>query len=169
MSDLKNQPVVLGRINGVFGVKGWVKVFDFSRKRGGILDYPRWLVGQGEDWNERALVAGQCHGKGVIAQLEHCDDRDQAMTLIGSEIAVKPEWLTPTADGEFYWFQLEGLAVFNLEGESLGTVDHLLETGANDVLVVKSERDRLIPYVPERVHEVDLEKRRIIVDWDPRF
>ena len=169
MPDLKTRPVVLGQINGVFGVKGWVKVFDYSRERGGILDYPRWMVGQGDSWKEVALIAGKRHGKGVIARLDQCSDRDQALSLVGSEVAVKPEWLSPTDDGEFYWFQLEGLAVFNLEGECLGNVDHLLETGANDVLVVKSKKDRLIPYVRERVHEVDLEKGRIIVDWDAAF
>ena len=169
MPDLEICPVVLGQINGVFGVKGWVKVFDYSRERGGILDHPRWLVGRAGSWKEVALIAGQRHGKGVIAQLEQCGDRDQALSLVGLEIAVKPEWLGPPDDGEFYWFQLKGLTVLNLEGERLGTVDHLLETGANDVMVVKSERDRLIPYVPERIHDVDLEKGQIIVDWDAAF
>jgi len=169
MSDQETQPVVLGRINGVFGVSGWVKVFDYSRDRGGILDYPRWLLDRGGGWKEVSLLAGQRHGKGVIAHLQNCDDRDQAMALVGAEIGVWPAWLTPPAEGEYFWYQLEGLAVINLEGDSLGQVDHLLETGANDVLVARSDRERLIPYVPQTVHKVDLEKGQILVDWDKDF
>jgi len=169
MSDQDPKPVLLGRINGIFGVKGWVKVFDYSRDRGGILEYPRWLLNQEGGWKEVAVLTGQRHGKGVIAHLENCADRDEAMTLVGTDIAVWSTWLAPAAEGEFYWYQLRGLTVINLEGELLGKVDHLMETGANDVLVVKADRDRLIPYVPGTVHEVDLENSQILVDWDTQF
>ena len=169
MSDQDPKPVLLGRINGIFGVKGWVKVFDYSRDRGGILEYPRWLLNQEGGWKEVAVLTGQRHGKGVIAHLENCADRDEAMTLVGTDIAVWSTWLAPAAEGEFYWYQLRGLAVINLEGELLGKVDHLMETGANDVLVGKADRDRLIPYVPGTVHEVDLENSQILVDWDTQF
>ncbi len=169
MSDQDPKPVLLGRINGIFGVKGWVKVFDYSRDRGGILEYPRWLLNQEGGWKEVALLTGQRHGKGVIAHLEGCADRDEAMALVGTDIAVWSTWLAPAAEGEFYWYQLRGLTVINLEGELLGKVDHLMETGANDVLVVRADRDRLIPYVPGTVHEVDLENSQILVDWDTQF
>ena len=169
MPDQDGKPLLLGQINGVFGVKGWVKVFDYSRDRGGILDYPRWLLDQEGGWKEVAVLTGQRHGKGVIAHLENCTGRDEAMTLVGMKIAVWSSWLPPASEGEFYWYQLRGLTVINLEGEVLGKVDHLMETGANDVLVVKSDRDRLIPYVPNTVHEVDLEHCRILVDWDTQF
>ena len=161
--------MLLGRINGVFGVKGWVKVFDYSRDRGGILEYPRWLLDQEGDWKEVVLLKGQRHSKGVIAHLENCADRDDAMALVGTKIAVWSTWLEPVAEGEFYWYQLRGLTVINLQGELLGRVDRIMETGANDVLVVRSDRDRLIPYVPGAVHEVDLENNRILVDWDTQF
>ena len=146
-----------------------MKVFDYSRDRGGILDYPRWLLNQEGGWKEVALLKGQRHGKGVIAHLENCTGRDDAMTLVGTDIAVWSTWLPPASEGEFYWHQLRGLTVINLEGEVLGKVDHLMETGANDVLVVKSDRNRLIPYIPNTVHKVDLENSRILVDWDTQF
>ena len=169
MSDQDRKRLLLGQINGVFGVNGWVKVFDYSRYRGGILDYPRWLLNQEGGWKEVALLKGQRHGKGVIAHLENCTGRDDAMTLVGTDIAVWSTWLSPASEGEFYWHQLRGLTVINLEGEVLGKVDHLMETGANDVLVVKSDRNRLIPYIPNTVHKVDLENSRILVDWDTQF
>ena len=163
------RPLVLGRISGVFGVKGWVRVFDFSRERGSILEHPRWLLRRGADWQEAVLIAGQRHGKGVVAQLEGCEDRDQALALIGVDIAVWPQWLAAPEKDEYYWYQLEGMEVVNLAGEPLGRVDHLIETGANDVLVLSGERERLIPYLPETVREVDLDTGRMVVDWDKDF
>jgi 16S rRNA processing protein RimM len=168
MNDVRPEGrVTLGRIVGLFGVKGWVKVHSDTRPREGILRYSPWQLGLHGQWQEMRLAEGRAQGTGVIARLEGCDDRDRAQALIGAEIAVRAEQLPAPTRGEYYWAQLEGLRVVNLQGVELGTVSHLFETGSNDVLVVSGERERLIPFTKYAVHEVDLERRRIRVDWDP--
>ena len=169
MSALAVQPLIMGQVSGVFGIKGWVRVFDYSRERGAILVHRRWLLRQGEKWQEVAGLDGRRQGKGVVAHLDGCDDRDQALTLIGMDVAVDPQWLELPQAGEYFWYQLEGLEVINLAGESLGRVDHLIETGANDVLVLSGDRERLIPYGPDVIRQVDLETGQIEVDWDKHF
>lgn len=117
-----------------------------------------------------ALAEGRRYGKGILARLAVCNDRDRARDLIGSDIAVRRSELPDPGRDRFYWADLEGLTVRNRDGVELGVVDHLLETGANDVLVVKGERERLIPYVRGAVVvSVDLEQGVILVDWDPEF
>jgi 16S rRNA processing protein RimM len=169
-------PIVLGRIVGLFGVQGWVKVYSFARPREGILDYERWLIETDEGWLPRVLHEGRLQGKGIVARLEGCRDREQASALIGTKIAVSPDDLPALAQGEYYWAQLEGLAVVTADGRALGVVSHLFETGANDVMVVDTATpggrrtpSRLIPYVQGVVRKVDLESGVILVDWDPHF
>ena len=169
MTGQKAKPLILGKISGVFGVKGWVKIFDYSRHRGDILNHPRWLLGHEQKWTECQVELGQVHGKTVIAKLMDCNDRDDAEKLRGIEVAVYPDWLIATEPGEFYWFQLQGLEVFNLDSEPLGKVTSLIETGANDVLVVKGDQERLIPYTKNAVKHVDLDNERITVDWSVDF
>jgi len=165
--------VVLGRIVGVYGVRGWVKVRSETEPREGILSYSPWLVG--DPGVEREPIEGRRHGKGVIARLAGCDDRDQAMALMDQEIAVTRDRLPPPTDDEFYWTDLEGLEVRAMsEGMTcpvrLGVVDHLFSTGANDVMVVKGEREHLVPFVWEEViRSVDFDTGRIEVHWDPDF
>lgn len=160
--------VVLGRIAGVYGVRGWVKVFSETEPREGILGYSPWLVGDSP--TPRAVLEGRRHGKGVVARIEGCDDRDQAAALVDQEIAVTRARLPPSRSDEFYWTDLEGLEVWNREGIRLGVVDHLFSTGANDVLVVSGERERLLPFAwDDVIRSVDFDQRRIEVDWDPEF
>jgi len=170
------QWVPLGKVSGLFGVKGWIKIFSNTQPRENILTYSPWFLKRDGQWQEFKLVTGKAHGKGVIAQLSGCNDRDMAAELIGSEIAIKREQLPETAMGEYYWSDLKGLTVTNLEGIELGKVDSMLETGANDVMIVHGKgddgkkRERLIPFVTEEVvHEVNLEKDFITVDWDSDF
>jgi 16S rRNA processing protein RimM len=152
-------------------VQGWVRIFSYTRPRENIIAYQPWFIKSGEgNWTEQTLANGRRHGKGVIAQLTDCTDRDAAHALIGNEIAVQREQLPEAAVGEYYWSDLIGLQVINTQDEKLGTVDHLLETGANDVLVLKGDQERLIPFVMEQVVlQVDLEKGVIRVDWDKEF
>jgi 16S rRNA processing protein RimM len=163
------QWVVLGRVSGLFGVRGWVKVFSHTAPGTNILEYPIWNLLRPEGRVEARLTEGQAHGKGIIAHLEGYDDRDRAMTLVGADIAVRREQLPEPDENEFYWVDLEGLRVQTCDGVELGRVDHLFETGANDVMVVRGDRERLIPYVDGIVIDVDLEHRAITVDWDPDF
>lgn len=170
MAETDDDLIVVGRISGLYGVRGWVKVYSHTEPRSNILSYTTWyLKGKGE-WLERELLEGRPHGKGIIAHLAGLDDRDSAAALLGADIAIRREQLADTAAGEYYWADLIGLRVVTSEGVELGTVDSLLETGANDVLVVKDERERLIPYIPDEVvTEVNLDDGMIIVNWDPEF
>jgi len=161
--------VHFGRISGLFGVQGWVKVFSHARPRESIIDFSPWLVQIRGAWREMAIEAGRAQGKGVVAKLVGVDDRDQASALINADIAIRFSQLPPPSKGEYYWAQLMGLEVVNLAGERLGTVDHLFETGANDVLVVVNGKERWLPATANVIHEVDLGAGRIRVDWDADF
>lgn len=165
--------IPVGKISGAFGIKGWVKVFSFTDPRTNILEYsPLFLSRQGE-WIEIKVSGGHLQGKGVVMGIGNVTDRDQVQPLIGSELAIKKEQLEPAEEDEFYWSDLQGLTVMNLDDETLGQVDHLLETGANDVLVVKAKgenTERLIPFVMEEiVKAVDLDKQLIQVDWSKDY
>jgi len=162
--------VVLGRVSGLYGVSGWVRVFSHTEPREGIVRYsPIFLKVQGE-WRPFELEAGRAHGAGVVLKFVGCDDRDQAVALLQCEIGVHRAQLPPPGPGEYYWADLEGLRVVTLDGVELGTVRSLFATGANDVIVVQGERERLLPFVRDKVVvEVNLEQRLMTVDWDPDF
>ena len=164
---MTTQPVVLGRISGLFGVKGWVKVYSYTEPREAVLEYRRWLLSGKDGWREVTVAEGQRHGKMIIARIDGYVDRDQAAELIGTEIAVPRDELPEAEEGRFYWSDLEGLRVVHRDGTELGKVAYLLETGANDVMVVQGEQERLIPFVMgEVILEGDLANGRIDVDWE---
>jgi len=170
MAEQEDKRVVLGRISGLFGVRGWVKVFSSTEPREGIIEYNPWQIRVRDEWRSVKIEAGQRQGKSVVVKLEGVDDRDAAASLMDAEIAVKRSDLPATEAGEFYWADLQGLSVRTETGVELGTVDHLIATGANDVLVVKGDRERLIPFVREQVvKQIDLDRQLLIVDWDPDF
>ncbi|MDH3619949.1 MAG: ribosome maturation factor RimM [Gammaproteobacteria bacterium] len=161
------QPVILGRISGLFGVRGWVKVYSYTEPREAVLNYDRWLLSSQDGWQEATVAEGQRHGKTVIVRIDGYDDRDQAAGLVGTDIGIPRDELPETGDDQYYWSDLEGLSVVHRDGTELGKVSHLLETGANDVMVVKGETERLIPFVLDKVVlGVDLAKREIRVDWE---
>lgn len=167
-SDKAPNRVTLGRVSGLFGVRGWVKVFSYSDPREGLLEYRDCQISRGGVWEATRIAEGKRHGKGIILRLEGVEDRDTAAELIGSELAVARDALPPPEDGSYYWTDLEGLEVRHTDGRVLGRVDHLLETGANDVLVVKNEANEvLIPFVTESViKSVDLTGGIIVADWE---
>ena len=167
---MDSKMVPLGRIAGVFGVRGWVKVHSDTAPRDNILRYSSWYLKRRQDWEPHKLLDGHPQGKGLVARLQGCDDRDQAAALVGCLIAVPRERLPALDPDEYYWSDLEGLRVVTVAGAELGRVSQLFATGANDVLVVRGERERLLPFVWNRVIlEVDLEVGLIRVDWDPDF
>ena len=160
--------VALGYISAVHGIKGWVKVHSWTRPMEAILNYQPWLLGK--EQKPVKIVDGRKQGKGLVALLPGCDDREAAAPLVGQEIVVGREQLPPTAEGEYYWVDLEGLEVLTTKGKRLGRVERLMETGANDVLVIRGEREHLVPFVHgQYVKRVDLEGGLIEVDWDPDF
>jgi 16S rRNA processing protein RimM len=163
--------VTLGRVSGAYGVRGWLKIHSETEPRENIVRYSPWYLGRAGQRREWTVAEGRVHGKGVVARLDGCDDRDRAESLVGAEIAVLREQLPePTGPGEFYWADLVGLRVETIDGVDLGRVERLFETGANDVIVVQGDRERLIPYLWERVvRDVDLDAGSMRVDWDPEF
>ena len=133
-----------------------------------ILSYQPWLLG--DDKKPVKIVDGRKQGKGLAALLPGFENREQAAALVGQQIFVERDQMPPTEKDEYYWSDLEGLEVQTTGGEKLGRVDRLMETGANDVLVVTGDRDRLIPFIQgQYVKRVDLEAELIEVDWDPDF
>ena len=166
-----NDWVALGRVSGLFGVQGWLKIHSYTEPRANIVDYERWLVGADLGSSRRyQLEQGKPQGKGLVAKLLGVEDRDQAQSLVGETIWVKREELPACEPGEYYWADLEGLRVVNTAGVDLGSVDYLIATGANDVLVVAGDRQRLIPFVQgQTVSRVDLERGEIVVDWSADF
>lgn len=165
------QYIVVGEISGVFGIKGWVKVYSFTEPRENILNYSPWVLRKGSDVKSVEVIDGGLQGKAVVACLEGVADRDAAAGLGGYEIVIDSDLLPEPEAGEYYWRDLIGLAVETEQGIALGVVDYLLETGANDVLVVKDgERERLIPFLQGQfVKNINLESGVMIVDWDPEF
>jgi len=160
--------VLLGHVSGAHGVSGWVKVHSLTEPRENILEYQPWLLGEAR--RKTRVLQGQRHGNRIIALLEGIEDREGAEALSGQDIAVYRDTMAELPPGQFYWEDLVGLVVMLEDGRELGRVDRLLATGANDVLVVKGDRERLIPFVVgPYVKEVDLEAGRITVDWDPDF
>ncbi|MBE0505824.1 MAG: ribosome maturation factor RimM [Marinospirillum sp.] len=168
--------IVLGRITSIFGVKGWVKVYSYTDPMENLLDYPEWhLLHQGERKVIRKLD-GRRHGKGLIARLDGINTPEEARLLSGAEIRLSRSKLPDLPQGEYYWSQLVGLKVINLQGQVFGQVDYLLDTGANDVLVIKpcegslDKQERLVPWlIPDVIRQVDLEAAQIDVDWDADF
>jgi 16S rRNA processing protein RimM len=160
----------VGKISGVFGVKGWLKIFSYTSPKENILNYSPWLLKKAGEVKTVEVVGGNLQGSGVIAHIKGVNDRNQAETLLGCEIFILREQLPPASEGEYYWSDLIGLEVVTVGGVVLGIVDSLLETGANDVLIVKGERERAVPFIKGQVIvEVDREAGRIVVDWDSDF
>lgn len=146
-----------------------MKVQSYTEHAAGLFDYRRWIVGSGERSKPLELESGREQGRTLAAKMRGIDDREAAAAEVGKLIHVEAEQLPVLAEGEYFWHQLEGLEVETLDGTPLGTVDHLFETGANDVLVVTGEKETLVPYVSGVVREIDLEAGVMRVDWDPEF
>ncbi|WP_150912647.1 ribosome maturation factor RimM [Marinobacter halotolerans] len=171
-----SQETVIGQITSVFGVKGWLKVYSYTDPKDGILDYQNWILVHNGKRISAKLEEGRRQGQGIVVRLKGIDDRDVARTYCGADITVPTTELPELPEGEFYWHQLEGLTAYTVDGQCLGLVDHMIETGANDVLVVRAtdasidQRERLIPYLPDQVvKQVSLAESTITVDWDPEF
>ena len=177
--------VELGKIVGVWGVKGWIKLHSFTRNRADIAQYKTWwlkpanlqrLTGESSKDAETQFVSVKVlncreQGKGIVAQLEGFNEPDQALTLNGYSIWVKQADLPALPTGQFYWQQLIGLRVSNTMAVELGTIESILETGANDVLVIKAVEgsEVLVPYADEIIQEINIEQGTMIVDWDPSY
>jgi len=162
--------ILLGRVLGAFGVRGELKILSHTDPQSALLRYQPWTLLR--DGAERQVegVQGRVTAKGVVATLPGIADRDAAQALAGTEIWAPRSVLPKPKPGEYYWVDLEGLEVFNTEGVALGRVSHLFDTGANPVMVLAGERERLVPFIEgDFVRKVDFEAGRIEVDWDADF
>lgn len=163
--------ILLGKVHGAFGVRGELKLESFTEPKSAILRYQPWVL-RVANGVERQLdgARGRETNKGLVATFPDIVDRDAAEALRGAEVWAPRSALPPPQAGEYYWIDLEGLRVVNLEGADFGIVSHLFSTGANDVLVAHGERERMIPFlVPDYIISVDFDAGRITVDWDADF
>ncbi len=168
MNANPGQRIVLGRITGPYGVRGWVRIVSFTRPADNILDYRHLELGTGGRWQAVEIAEVRPHGRHYVARLAGCEDRERAQAYAGAELALARERLPPATAGEYYWSDLLGMQVAGADGRRLGTVAGLLETGGHDVLVVEDGARRdLVPFVQGvYVLAVDLAERRIVVDWE---
>lgn len=165
-----NGDINVGKISGVFGIKGWLKIFSYTEPRDNILSYKFWLLKKDNQIKTIKVINGRLQGKSVVAQLDGIDSREQAELLVGYQIDITRQQLPKPEQGEYYWADLLGLDVENTDAAHLGKVNTLFETGANDVLIVIGERERAIPFIiGQTVKSIDLESRKIVVDWDVDF
>ncbi len=178
MSETSEQLHILAKITGYYGVKGWVKLYSYTEPRDNIIHYPALKIRRNkrEGWQDIVLDSGKAHGKGVIAHFTGYDNREIAASLIGAELAVYRSEFKPAGKDEYYWSDLIGMTVNNLENIKLGLVSRLMETAANDVLVIKTSAgvdtdidknaEILIPFILEHyIKKVDLDAGTILVDW----
>jgi 16S rRNA processing protein RimM len=160
----------MARVGAPFGIKGWLKLQIFTQAPDSLDAYASWLLKGPAGWEEFELEDFSVNAKGVIAKLKGCDDRTGAEKLVKREIGIPREALETADEGEVFWFDLIGCEVINTAGVKLGKVETLLETGANDVLVVKlGTEETLIPYIDEVVLKVDREGKVITVNWSGEY
>jgi len=172
-----NNLITLGKVGSVYGIKGWLKIHSFTENAEDIFDYSPWSLKLGGKTQSVTVTDWRKHNNGLIAKFDGIDDRDIAQGVVSHEITVDESVLPELPEGEFYWRDLIGMAVVTEQGYNLGEVTDIMETGANDVLVVKANRndgfgkkERLIPYLFEQVVKtVDATNKQITVDWDPGF
>ena len=163
-----DKKIYLGKITGVHGIKGWLKIQSFSSPPENILNYPLWIISNRGQEGFYSVEQGRKHSNKIIVKLEKIDDRTKAESLINSKIEIRRSELPKLSNESHYWSDLEGLSVLNSEEKLIGIVDSLIETGANDVMVVNTKKDKriLIPFVMhEIIKEVSIELNYVKVDW----
>lgn len=177
-SDASAEKVVLGKVTGIYGLQGWVKIHSDTNPRDNITSYKHWLLKQSGEWKQVKVTGGRPQGKTIVAQISGVSTPEQASELIGAVIAVHRSDMPALSAGEYYWADLTGMHVKTVEGVDIGPVVRLFETGANDVVVIRDDREDvekaqaevLVPWVaPDVITDVDMENRVVTIDWDPDF
>lgn len=165
-----NDLLLVGKLGAAYGIKGWLHIHSFTDPIDNLFEYSPWFIKRNNAWVEIEFDDAKVHNQGTVAHIKGCDDRTSAQRLTGAEIAVPRDILPQSDNDAFYFKDLEGLTVITKQGVNLGNVDHLFETGANDVMVVKGDKRRLIPFLMQQtVLDVNLTSKQITVDWDPEF
>ncbi len=163
--------VIMGRVAGAQGIQGWIKVQPFTAEPDSLADYRTWWLGnETKGWRELDVLKSTLHGRGLIAQLMGCHDRNTAEAYKGLLIAIPRNRMPQPDEGEYYWSDLIGLEVRNLEDVRLGVVDNVQDTGANQVLCVAGEKGEiLIPFIASAIKQVDVAGKLIRVDWQADY
>jgi len=166
---MTDNTVILGKITGVQGVRGWLKVFSHTRPLNNIFQFKCWQLinGKGEIIS-RTILEHKHQGKKLLVKMQGVDDRTTAQGLVGLEVCINQAQL-PTLPNEYYWRDLIGLMVNDTHGAELGEIIDLMETGSNDVLLLKDSNGKslAIPWLPEIIIEVNIEQSLLIADWEP--
>lgn len=167
---MTNKPIIIGTIGAPYGIKGWVKINSYTDPIENILDYLPWELHLGNQQKTVNLTQSKFHSKSLIGHIEGCNTPEEARLLTGAKIITLRNQLPKLNENEYYWSDLEGLAVSTVNGALLGKVDHVFATGSNDVIVVEGTKRYLIPFLLEQIiKNIDLENKIMIVDWDPDF
>ena len=166
---LDEKKLLVGKINGFFGVQGWVKIFSYTKPRKNILEYQPWYFVDNETYKVIEINSGRERSKTIVAQVKGINNRDEAVQLIGKDLYINKEQLPELDDDEHYWYELTGFRVINKNEVDLGIVDYFVDTGSNHVLVIKGETEHWIPYIEPFLVSVDKHKKVISVDWDENF
>jgi 16S rRNA processing protein RimM len=166
--DIDSEYIVIGKLGAPFGIKGWLKMISFTEVTADALDYTPWFLEDAGNWKEVKYTDAREHGKGFVVKFAGYNAPETARALTGKKIAIKRTQLAALEEDEYYWAQLEGLTVIDQKGDVLGTIVYFIETGTNDVMVVKGQgKEFAIPYLPgDVVLNVDLEKQVMLVNWD---
>ena len=165
MSD----PIIIGNFGKTFGVWGWIKINSFTNPKENILNFRPWLIQRNNSYEEICFEDSKKRPDNIIVKLPNCNSPEEAQKFTNAKIAVWSKQLPKLNANEYYWSDLVGLKVINLQKIDLGIVQELSETGANDVLIVIGDRKRLIPYISSVILKVDLTKKTIHVDWQHDF
>ena len=177
-NNSNNKRLLIGQINGLFGVQGWVKLFSYAHPRKNILSYQPWHIKVDGVWTTLDIVKGREQGKTIVAQLKGVDDREDSRRYIGVELYIEKSQLPELPEGEYYWDELTGLEVINKQGVILGNISQMVATGSNNVMVVsgkkepsssKEGKEHWVPYIEPFLISIDMDKRQILVDWDEDF
>ena len=165
-----NRFVILGRVSGLHGVGGLIKIHSYTRPRERIFSYHPWYLREGVDWVERQIRRERSGARTLIAAIDGLVNRDEVQVLVGADVAVRRNQLPELQEGEYYHADLIGLDVIDQAGNSLGQLLGIEETGANDVMVVQGERRLLIPLVMgEIVTDIDMGTGIVRIDWNPEY
>ena len=163
-----DKKIYLGKITGAHGIKGWLKIRSFSSPLENILKYPQWIINNQGEEDFYSIEQGRKQNNKIVVKLEKIDDRNTAESLINSKIQILRSDLPKLSNENYYWSDLVGLSVLNSEDKVIGKIESLIETGANDVMVVNTSKDEriLIPFVMhEIIKEVNVDLNYIKIDW----
>ena len=166
---LEEKKLFVGKINGFFGVLGWVKIFSYTKPRKNILEYQPWYFLDNETYKVIEITSGREQSKTIVAQVKGINNRDEALQLIGKDLYINKDRLPEIDNDAHYWHELTGFRVINKNEVDLGIVDYLVDTGSNHVLVTKGETEHWIPYIEPFLVSVNKHKKVISVDWDENF